>query len=220
MFGRIAPRYDLGNLLLSFGRDRAWRRVAARAAGLRAGARALDVCAGTGDLAFAIERRGGAVFALDFCPEMVRLGVAKARARRSTVRFVTGDALSLPFQSGAFDAVAVAFGLRNLADPQAGLAEMARLLAPGGRLVVLEFVRPGRGPFAALYRAYARRVLPAIGGWITGRREAYEYLPRTVLRFGDPAALARAVGEAGCEAVRCRTLTGGIVACVEGVRRP
>lgn len=220
MFGRIAARYDLGNRVLSLGRDRAWRRTAAREAGLRPGGEALDVCAGTGDLAFELERRGGRVLALDFCPEMLRRGATKAASRRSAVRFVAGDALALPFAPQTFDAATVAFGLRNLADARAGLAEMGRVLRPGGRLVVLEFTRPGKGPFAALFRAYARRVLPAVGGWITGRREAYEYLPRTLLQFGSPAELAAAVEAAGFSQVRCRTLTGGIVACVGGVRRP
>ncbi|HKB14623.1 MAG TPA: bifunctional demethylmenaquinone methyltransferase/2-methoxy-6-polyprenyl-1,4-benzoquinol methylase UbiE [Planctomycetota bacterium] len=220
MFGRIAERYDLGNRILSLGRDRAWRRRAARESDLRPGGKALDVCAGTGDLAFELERRGARVLALDFCAEMLRRGAAKASARRSAVRFVAGDALALPFAPRTFDAATIAFGLRNLADPRAGLAEMGRVLRPGGRLVVLEFTRPGGGPFAALFRAYARRVLPAVGGWITGRREAYEYLPRTLLRFGSPGELAAAVEAAGFEQVRCRTLTGGIVACVGGVRRP
>jgi demethylmenaquinone methyltransferase / 2-methoxy-6-polyprenyl-1,4-benzoquinol methylase len=220
MFGRIAARYDLGNRVLSLGRDRAWRRSAAQDSALGPGQAALDVCAGTGDLAFELERRGARVLALDFCPEMLRLGAAKAAARRSAVRFVSGDALALPFGPRTFDAATIAFGLRNLADPRAGLAEMGRVLRPGGRLVVLEFARPGGGPFAALFRAYARRVLPTVGGWITGRREAYEYLPRTLLRFGSPAELAAAVEAEGFSQVRCRTLTGGIVACVGGVRRP
>ncbi len=159
MFGRIAARYDLGNRVLSLGRDRAWRRRAARESALGPGAAALDVCAGTGDLAFELERRGARVLALDFCPEMLRLGAAKAAARRSAVRFVAGDALALPFGPRTFDAATIAFGLRNLADPRAGLAEMGRVLRPGGRLVVLEFTRPGGGPFAALFRAYARRTM-------------------------------------------------------------
>ena len=218
MFAGVAPRYDLGNRLLSFGRDRSWRRAAALAAALRPGERALDACAGTGDLASELAARGARVVALDFCPEMIARGSGRAARARASFRFVLGDVLSLPFPAETFEVATIAFGLRNLAEPLLGLRELKRVLRPGGRLVVLEFADPSPGLFGSLYRAYARRLLPVLGGWITGRREAYEYLPRTVFAFGGGGAVARAMEGVGLSPVTVRSLTGGIVACVRGVK--
>jgi demethylmenaquinone methyltransferase/2-methoxy-6-polyprenyl-1,4-benzoquinol methylase len=218
MFAGIAPRYDLGNRVLSLGLDLAWRRRAAAAAG-SPGQRALDVCAGTGDLALELARRGARVTAADFCREMVARGATRARRARLPVEFVVADALALPFASESFDAATIAFGLRNLVDPGRGLREMARILRPGGRLVVLEFAQPRGWFLRRAYSVYAKRILPRLGGWITGSRAAYEYLPRTVFAFSEAEGVAGALEAAGLEEVTLERWSGGIVACSQG-RRP
>jgi len=216
MFAGIAPRYDLGNRVLSLGLDRVWRRRAAAAAVVGPGHRALDVCAGTGDLAFDLARRGANVVAADFCEEMVARGKSKAGRRGVPVSFVVADALALPFANGTFDAVTIAFGLRNLVDPEAGLREMARVLRRGGRLVVLEFAQPRGWLLKRAYGLYARTLLPRLGGWITGSRAAYEYLPRTVFAFASAEGVGRALGAAGMGGVEVGRWSGGIVACARG----
>ena len=229
MFGAIAPRYDLLNHLLSGGLDVLWRRAAARALLADLGEppgrgwRVLDLCAGTLDMACAVadrrEFRGKAV-AADFALPMLRRGRRKLGGRRARrVAPVCADGLGLPFPDAAFDAVTVAFGVRNLEDLAGGLAEVLRVLGPGGRLAVLEFSRPANAVFRGLYRIYNRSVLPAVGGAISGHPEAYRYLPDTVAAWPDAPALARRIREAGFADVRFRTLTGGIVALHEA-RRP
>lgn len=216
MFDRIAHRYDLLNTVLSAGSDARWRRATARAAGLGKSGRALDVATGSGKLALALHRAApdGLVVGLDFSARM--LGVASERARGPV--YVRGDGLRLPFPDGSFDAVTVAFGLRNFADPVAGLGEMLRVLRPGGRALVLEFVRPGLGPAGRAYRAYLRHGLPRLGGWISGQPSAYRYLSDTVDAYHAPDELVELALRAGWRQPRIRLLTLGTVGLLGGGR--
>jgi demethylmenaquinone methyltransferase/2-methoxy-6-polyprenyl-1,4-benzoquinol methylase len=227
MFADISPRYDLLNHLLSLNADVAWRRAAVRALDLTAGSAVLDVCTGTGDLALEawaiLQRRGGGlVVGSDFTPEMLRIGEAK-RLRRGAgaVRFVAADTLQLPFADASFDAVTVAFGIRNVSDLEGGLREMLRVLRPGGRAAVLEFsARPG-GVLERAYGFYFRRLLPLVGGWISrsrSGRDAYSYLPASVHEFPTPAELAGVLEAAGFAEVRFRALTFGIAVLHLAVR--
>jgi demethylmenaquinone methyltransferase/2-methoxy-6-polyprenyl-1,4-benzoquinol methylase len=208
MFGAIAGRYDLLNRLLSLSLDRGWRRRAARELGAGPAARVLDRCCGTGDLAAAIRRTGAEVVGADFAHEML----VRCRRKAPGMPLVEADALRLPFADSRFDAVAVAFGLRNLADPAAGLREMLRVLRPGGRLGVLEFSVPRSPSFRALYHVYLGRIVPAVGDRVSGRSGPYRYLAETVRAFPDPQSLARTIRDAGFAAPRFLPLTGGIAA--------
>ncbi|HKI55651.1 MAG TPA: bifunctional demethylmenaquinone methyltransferase/2-methoxy-6-polyprenyl-1,4-benzoquinol methylase UbiE [Trueperaceae bacterium] len=214
MFSTIAPRYDVLNRLLSFGVDRRWRVQAARAALAGGAARVLDVATGTGDLAFTLAGIAPAaeVTGVDFAEPMLQRARAKARAHRGRVRFQVGDGTALGFPDGSFDAVTIGYGLRNFGDIDAGLREFLRVLAPGGRLVVLEFPPPPTGAFGSFYRFYFRRVLPAVGGLVSGRAAAYRYLPASVIAFPPPDALAERMREIGFGDVRYCLQTFGISA--------
>ncbi|MFM7322782.1 MAG: bifunctional demethylmenaquinone methyltransferase/2-methoxy-6-polyprenyl-1,4-benzoquinol methylase UbiE [Armatimonadota bacterium] len=224
MFDAIAPRYDRLNSILSLRLHHRWRAAAVRAAGLRPGARALDVCTGTGDLAFALAKavgpRGG-VDATDFSEPMLEYARRKPADRSSgaNVRFSQADTQALPFPNGAYDAATVAFGIRNVADIDLGLREMARVVAPGGRVVLLEFNRPRARWFAALYDLYSRAVMPRIGGWISGRRSAYAYLPASVEAFHSRETLAAKMEAAGLRGVVWRDLLFGTVVLHVGIRK-
>ncbi|HEY7530043.1 MAG TPA: ubiquinone/menaquinone biosynthesis methyltransferase [Gemmatimonadota bacterium] len=229
MFGAIAPRYDLLNRVLSGGLDVRWRRAAVRAllggaapAG-PAGGRVLDLCAGTLDLACALSdsrRFDGRCVALDFALPMLRRGRRKLGGRRARqIALVCGDAMDLPLRDGSVGAVMVAFGVRNLENLDRGLAEAFRVLAPGGRLLVLEFSQPANRLLRGACGLYERRVLPAVGGAVSGHPEAYSYLPSSIAAWADPASLAHRFRGAGFEHVRTRALSGGIVALHEA-RRP
>jgi demethylmenaquinone methyltransferase/2-methoxy-6-polyprenyl-1,4-benzoquinol methylase len=216
MFGRVAHRYDLANHLLSFNIDRHWRsRTVAevRATLCRPEARALDLCCGTGDLLLALESaRGAPCFGSDFCHPMLTAAGAKLhRTHRRSVLFES-DALRLPVRDASLDVVTVAFGFRNLVDYDAGLLEMRRVLRPGGMVAILEFSQPGNPAFAALYGFYSRRILPVIGGAISGARDAYTYLPESVRKFPDAPELAGRMRTAGFGNVRFIRMTFGIVA--------
>src|SRR5262245_24254309 len=214
MFARIAPRYDLMNALMTGGRDRAWRRVAARLAAAPAGSLALDLATGTGDLALALlrETRARGVIGVDFVEGMLRLGQAKLAARGDRrVRLLAGDALALPFADASFGCVASAFLLRNLADLRAGLAEMRRVTAPGGSVVALEITQPTLPGWRQAFRLYFHHVVPAVGALIAGNREAYTYLPQSVDRFVTPAELARLMEAAGLRDVSVRRVGLGTV---------
>ncbi len=217
MFARIARRYDLLNRLLSGGVDRRWRRALVRRLGDLRGQTLVDSCCGTGDLSLALERAGARVLGVDFTPEML------ARARRKgsgrSARFVVGDALALPLGDGRADAAAIAFGIRNVADRACGLRELMRVVRPGGAVVVLEFSLPRGRLTGALYRFYFTRILPRLGGWISGDADAYRYLPATVLAWPSPAELQAEMERIGLEQCGFELLTGG-VACLSFGRVP
>jgi demethylmenaquinone methyltransferase / 2-methoxy-6-polyprenyl-1,4-benzoquinol methylase len=221
MFASIAPRYDLLNHLLSLNIDRRWRREAVDRLGWerRPQGRYLDNCAGTLDLAVELAGRTGfrgRVVGGDFTFAMLQAGSHKIPAL--PVEPVCADALALPFPDGSFDGATVGFGVRNLADLDAGLAEFARVLRPGSRLVILEFTTPGWQPFRGLYFFYFRKILPLVGRLVSRHGSAYSYLPESVLRFPEPAALAEKMRHAGFEQVEWTSLTGGIAALHQGVR--
>ncbi len=209
MFDAIAGRYDLANHLLSLGLHLRWKRAAVRAARLGPGQVFLDACCGTADLAAAALAAGARVVAVDVAPRMLDAAARRLRGRPRAV-LAQADVRRLPVRDGAADAVAVAFGLRNVADPPVALAEFWRVLRPGGRLVVLEFGRPPRPLVRRLYDVYAAAVLVPLGGRLTGRPDAYRYLRDSVRRWPDPAALAEAIRRCGFDDVAYRRLTGGI----------
>ena len=211
MFDRIAPVYDVMNRVMTAGLDGRWRRETA-AAVVRSGDRVLDTCCGTGDLALACERAGGRVIGLDFSERMLE----RARRKSSAIEWVQGDALALPFEDDSFDAATVGFGVRNLEDLDRGLAELARVLRPGGRVGVLEITRP-QGLLEPFYNVWFGKIVPVLGKLLPGG-SAYTYLPASVKRFPGPEDLSRFLHEAGFSDVRYRLFAGGIVALHTGVK--
>jgi len=215
MFGRIAGRYDRANRALSFGVDQGWRRRLVREVARRRPRSVADLATGSGDVAFALERRlppETAIEAFDFCQPMLEEALRKQRSRPgSRARFRLGNTLALPLPDRSVDAVTIAFGLRNLADRARGLREMRRVLAPGGAAYVLEFSQP-RPLFRTLYYLYLKRLLPAAAGLIAGEREAYEYLAQSIERFPDREGIARELRQAGFAAVQGAPLALGAVA--------
>jgi demethylmenaquinone methyltransferase / 2-methoxy-6-polyprenyl-1,4-benzoquinol methylase len=210
MFDRIAPVYDAMNRVMTAGLDRRWRRITVEEA-VRAGDRTLDACCGTGDLAIEARRHGADVVGLDFAPAMLE----RARRKEPQLELVEGDLLSLPFEDDSFDSATVGFGVRNVADLEAGVRELRRVLRDGGRLGILEITTP-RGRLAPFYRVWFDRVVPALGKVLPGGA-AYTYLPASVRRFPDPDALADLLARNGFSDVRYRTFAGGIVALHVGV---
>jgi demethylmenaquinone methyltransferase / 2-methoxy-6-polyprenyl-1,4-benzoquinol methylase len=212
MFGRIAPRYDLANHLLSANLDRLWRRrTVERVRHIleRPGARVLDICCGTGDLALALQKRSAArVLASDFCHPMLEA----ARRKLPGGALFESDALQLPVPDASLDLITVAFGFRNLANYEAGLREMRRVLRPGGMAAILEFSQPRSSLFATVYGFYSRRILPLLGAMITGAGDAYRYLPESIRKFPDAPELAEQMRRAGFDEVSFERLTGGSVA--------
>jgi demethylmenaquinone methyltransferase/2-methoxy-6-polyprenyl-1,4-benzoquinol methylase len=213
MFDAIAPRYDLLNHLLSAGIDRRWRAKAIASLGLQGRETLVDVCTGTADVALEARGRAARVVGVDFAGAMLARGLVKVReagADRS-IALVRGDAMRLPAADASADAVTVAFGIRNVEKTDVGLAEMARILRPGGRLAILEFGMPRLPGVAALYRWYFSRVLPFIGRRISGHGGAYSYLPASVGTFPPPAEFVTLLRHAGFSQVRADPLTFGIV---------
>jgi demethylmenaquinone methyltransferase / 2-methoxy-6-polyprenyl-1,4-benzoquinol methylase len=218
MFDSIAPTYDRMNSLMTLGRDAGWRLAALEAAGLRTGDAAIDVACGTGKLAALIaEKVGpfGRVEAVDLSEAMIRRG---ERMHRDLIQlhFRVANALSLPFGDDEFDAATIAFGLRNLADYEAGFREMARVVRPGGAVVCLELSLPRWRPYARLYHALFRRAAPVAGAIVAGRRSAYRYLPDSLDAFPSPEQLADTMRAAGLADVSFRRLTTGVVALHRG----
>jgi demethylmenaquinone methyltransferase/2-methoxy-6-polyprenyl-1,4-benzoquinol methylase len=212
MFDRISPVYDFMNHAMTAGLDRRWRRLAADTV-VRPGDVVLDACCGTGDLAIAAERAGGRVTGLDFSEQML----VRARGKSDSVEWVLGDVTALPFDDASFDAVTVGFGIRNVPDLDVGLAELARVLRPGGRVACLEITRP-EGMLKPFFRLWFDGLVPLAGKVLPGGR-AYSYLPASVRRFPGPSDLAAAFGHAGFDGVGWKLMGGGIVALHVGTKR-
>jgi demethylmenaquinone methyltransferase/2-methoxy-6-polyprenyl-1,4-benzoquinol methylase len=217
MFGLIAPRYDLLNHLLSLDIDKVWRRRTARTVSAtlhNPTAAVLDLCCGTGDLALAFRKEapiGARITGSDFVPEMLARARMKAKAAGVDIPFVEADALALPFADRSFDLVSCSFGFRNLANYERGLAEILRVLKPGGAAAILEFGEPPGKLFGGIYRLYFRYVLPRLGGLISGNSAAYTYLPSSVSKFPSAEALQAMFERVGFGGVKFVRWTGGIV---------
>jgi demethylmenaquinone methyltransferase/2-methoxy-6-polyprenyl-1,4-benzoquinol methylase len=214
-FHTIADRYDLLNHLLSGGIHLLWKRAAVREAGLRPGEAAVDICCGTADMLIGVARAVGAdgrAIGVDFAPGMLRLAARRlARARVSPgAGLVCGDAEALPLREASLDAATFAFGLRNVPRPDQALREAHRVLRPHGRLVILEFGQPRSRILRAAYDFYSRAIIPRVGGWLSGRPDAYRYLHDSIRQWADPESLSQQIRQAGFAEVRYRLLTGGI----------
>jgi demethylmenaquinone methyltransferase/2-methoxy-6-polyprenyl-1,4-benzoquinol methylase len=214
MFDGIAERYDLVNDLVSLGQDRRWRRLVREAVAALPGDRVLDLAAGTGTSSEPFAADGATVVPSDISLGMLSVG----KRRRPDLPFVAGDATALPFADGAFDAVTISFGLRNVVDTAGALREMLRVVRPGGRLVVCEFSTPTWGPFRTVYQEYLMRALPVVAGAVTGDKGSYDYLAESIRSWPDQTGLAHLMLDAGWEHVAYRNLTGGIVAMHRGQR--
>ena len=220
MFGAIAPRYDFLNRLLSFGIDRRWRTKAVRLLKYREGSRILDVATGTGDVALEIALRTPAsvkITGADFCKEMVELGAVKVAASpyADRIDLKVAPCEDLPFANDTFDSITIAFGIRNVVDRKLGLAEMWRVLRPGGRMVILEFSTPRSQLFRQLYYFYFRRLLPVVGG-LFSRYNAYKYLPDSVLEFPSQEEFSRMLADVGFRNIHLHELTFGIATIYVG----
>lgn len=220
MFGAIAPRYDFLNRLLSFGIDRRWRTKAVRLLKYREGSRILDVATGTGDVALEIARRTPGsvrITGADFCREMIDLGAVKVAASpyAGRIDLKVAPCEDLPFADDTFDSITIAFGIRNVVDRKLGLAEMWRVLRPGGRMIILEFSTPRSQLFRQLYYFYFRRLLPVVGG-LFSRYNAYKYLPDSVLEFPSQEDFSRMIAEAGFRNIHLHELTFGIATIYVG----
>lgn len=217
MFGSIARVYDLLNTLLSLNFDKSWRKFAVKVSNVTPDAKVLDVCAGTGDLAIAYSKMlngSGKVIGSDFCHEMVKLADLKLRKKNlsNKIEVLGADTLHLPFQDNYFQVSAVAFGIRNVSNLRAGIEEMVRITAAGGRVVILEFSQPTNPLFKAIYYFYFKKILPLIGRLISrSKYNAYSYLPSSVLNFPDRQGLKKHMESCGLEDVRIYSRTMGIV---------
>jgi demethylmenaquinone methyltransferase/2-methoxy-6-polyprenyl-1,4-benzoquinol methylase len=216
MFGSIAGRYDRANTIMSAGVHHLWRRAAVRWSGAKPGDAVLDCATGTGDLAIAFKKAvaGGRVAGTDFTPEMIEL----ARQKSRDITFEVADVMALPFDDDSFDIASISFGIRNVGDPAKGIAEMARVVRPGGRVIVLEFGQPSNRAAGSLYQTYRRHLLPRLGGAVTGQRGAYEYLESSAARFpcGDEFVAMMRKG-ASFTSIGFRPLTFGIAYLYRGV---
>lgn len=219
MFDEVAAAYDRTNTVLSLGQDRLWRIATTRAGAPRRGQRILDLAAGTGASSVALARSGAEVVAGDFSPGMIAEG-RRRHGHVPNVTFVEADAMALPFEDDSFDAVTISFGLRNVHDPRAALAEMLRVTAPGGRLVVCEFSHPQSPAFAGLYGFYNDRVLPIVAKAVSSNADAYDYLNESIRDWPDQARLSSWIRGAGWTDVAHRDLTFGIVALHRAVKPP
>jgi len=222
MFSDIAPKYDVTNSVLSLGIHHIWRRAAVRAAAVRPGMAVLDCATGTGDLAIAFKRavgREGRVLGTDFCADMLSFAPAKAASAGLDVGFEVADVMNLPYADDTFDVASISFGIRNVDNPAVALSEMARVVQPGGRVVVLEFGQP-KGIVGLTYRWYSKTIIPVIGGMLTGNRDAYAYLPETAAAFPCREDFLNIMMSTGRYATASyRALTGGIAFLYTGIVR-
>jgi len=228
LFTRIARRYDLINDLQSFGLHRYWKRRVVELAGPLPGRRALDVCCGTGDLALTLARRGADTIGLDFTPSMLEVAAARGRmsgsrgglpAGGAVPQFVLGDAQHLPFGDNLFDIVTVGYGLRNLASWESGLAEMARVARPGGRLLALDFGKPGNRLWRGLYFGYLRLFVPVLGRVFCGDARAYRYILESLLHYPAQEGVAAKMTELGLAEVKIVSFLGGVMT-INSARKP
>jgi demethylmenaquinone methyltransferase/2-methoxy-6-polyprenyl-1,4-benzoquinol methylase len=217
LFDRIARRYDLINDVQSFGLHRAWKRKVIELAAVKSGNSALDVCCGTGDIAWRLNRAGVDVTGLDFSPEMLVLA-AKRKPASSSIRFIQGDALKLPFADTTYDIVTIGYGLRNLASWEGGVTEMARVLKPGGRMVVLEFGRPDSRCWKTIYFAYLRMFVPVLGLIFCGNASAYAYILESLKHYPGQNAVLAKMQSLGLDASNINIL-GGAMSITLGVKR-
>jgi demethylmenaquinone methyltransferase/2-methoxy-6-polyprenyl-1,4-benzoquinol methylase len=223
LFDNIAPTYDLLNHLLSLGRDFYWRKKAVQE--LRGfGGWILDIATGTGDVAIEIIHQIGdhsKVLGLDFSERMIKRAQRKVSEKglSQTIALSLGDALSLPFQDNTFNASIVAFGLRNIVEKKQALSEMVRVIKKGGKVIVLEFTFPQRGLMRRLYPTYFQRVLPRVGGFISGDQGAYAYLPESVLHFASVENYEEIMRKVGLENVSSQSLTGGVASVISGIKK-
>ncbi len=216
MFAAIASKYDRANTILSGGVHHWWRREAVRYSGAAPGDRVLDCATGTGDLAIAFHQSTGSAIGTDFVAEMIDI----ARRKSSEIPFALADVTELPFADRSFDIASIGFGIRNVGDPYRAIAEMTRVLRPGGRLIVLEFGQPQAPLFGKVYDLYRTRILPALGGMLTGNREAYAYLDRSSARFPSGSAFLSLLGESGAfVALDYKPQTFGIAYLYRAVKR-
>ena len=218
MFASIASRYDRANTILSGGVHHRWRKQAVRWSGAADGESILDCATGTGDLAIAFKKavgKSGRVVGTDFVPEMLEI----ARRKRDDIQFDVADVTALPFEDAAFDISSISFGIRNVHDPERGIAELARVVKSGGRVMILEFGQPQSRLFRALYDIYRRTILPRLGGAVTGRKQAYEYLESSAAQFPSGEAFAHMMRESGAFAsVEWKALTFGIAYLYKGTK--
>ena len=213
MFDRISGVYDLMNQVMTAGLHHAWRRRAADLASVGAGSEVLDVATGTGDLAIEMAGRGARVIGSDFSEEML----VRARAKQPGITWEWANAMDLPYDDGRFDAATVGFGARNFSDLERGVREMARVVRPGGRVVILEITTPTRPPLSTFFRIWFDRIVPALGR-LSGNPEAYEYLPSSVKRFPAPEGLGAVMDRAGLRNIRWILTAGGIIAIHAGTK--
>src|SRR6056297_1136230 len=220
MFADIADDYDRINSVLSFGVHNAWRKKTVKESGAKPGDRVLDCATGTGDLALEFKKtvgHEGYVLGTDFCKEMIEHAPGKADDQKLVVDFEVADAMNLPYDDNSFTISSIAFGIRNVDEPVTALKEMSRVVKPGGRVVVLEFGQP-RGLMKFPYELYSQHIMPAIGGWLSGNREAYTYLPRTSAKFPAGDNFLKLMDDADTfESRRAVKLTGGIAYVYVGV---
>lgn len=211
MFSSISGRYDRANTVLSLGIHHLWRKALVRWSGAKAGSRVLDCATGTGDLAFEFEKKGASVIGTDFCEDMLVHARKKAEARGSSARFEQADVLALSFPDASFDVATISFGIRNVSDPVRGLAEMGRVVRAGGYVLVLEFGQSSVPLWGPLFELYSRKVLPRIGGWVTGKPEAYEYLQNSSAKFPCKEGFLELARKTGLfDRAEFRPLSGGI----------
>lgn len=214
MFDDVAERYDITNDVLALGQTRRWRRAVVDAVDPQQGEWILDLAAGTGTSSVPFEQAGAVVVPTDFSLGMLRVG----KARQPELPFVAGDGMALPFRDGVFDAATISFGLRNIHDRKVGLRELARVVKPGGRLVVCEFSHPTRAPLRTVYTEYLMKALPSVARRTSSNPEAYVYLAESIRAWPDQRALAADISECGWARVQWRDLTFGIVALHRGTR--